>query len=385
MQRRGPPERLRRGCHRQMAAEGKVATRPTAIAFICGASMSLHQILEVFRDPGHLLRSALDRSRPICASDATRPLAAAIMVSQCDKQCVASVSAARDRRLCRCRCRLAPPVARLPPLLAADPPHAPFQRRAAASLSPQWCRPRSQCGLPTMPAPRSQSIRQQQHALHRRRRHPQPTATAMQHRHQRTRTRRSKVRVWLCSMKQCMTMHASPFAGCCPVLLAGSSARPALCRKPNSHSSIPPPSPLSAVTYIQQDRGMDTGTAALMGGAAGLMTGVLLAEATQPHYGWYGPACGPTVIGARARGLVVWCMVACPMRSPASATLHAWLPWLLSMSRRRVPAPYVPCCAAYRCCHCRCTLRTCPAAQHPAHCRCHLDTSSCRCREHNHY
>lgn len=44
---------------------------------------------------------------------------------------------------------------------------------------------------------------------------------------------------------------------------------------------------------------MDAGTAAMMGGAAGLMTGVLLAEATQPHYGggWYGPPCGPTVIG----------------------------------------------------------------------------------------
>jgi hypothetical protein len=45
---------------------------------------------------------------------------------------------------------------------------------------------------------------------------------------------------------------------------------------------------------------MDTGTAAMMGGAAGLMTGVLLAEATQPHYGygggWYGPPCGPTII-----------------------------------------------------------------------------------------
>ena len=63
-----------------------------------------------------------------------------------------------------------------------------------------------------------------------------------------------------------------------------------------------PPLPLPtyrAVTYIQQERGMDAGTAAMMGGAAGLMTGVLLAEATQPHYGggWYGPPCGPTVIG----------------------------------------------------------------------------------------
>lgn len=44
---------------------------------------------------------------------------------------------------------------------------------------------------------------------------------------------------------------------------------------------------------------MDTGTAAMMGGAAGLMTGVLLAEATQPHYSWGGGYCGPpTIIGA---------------------------------------------------------------------------------------
>ncbi len=51
---------------------------------------------------------------------------------------------------------------------------------------------------------------------------------------------------------------------------------------------------------------MDAGTAAMMGGAAGLMTGVLLAEATQPHYGygWYGPSCGPTVIGERGAGRV---------------------------------------------------------------------------------
>lgn len=50
---------------------------------------------------------------------------------------------------------------------------------------------------------------------------------------------------------------------------------------------------------------MDAGTAAMMGGAAGLMTGVLLAE---PHYGggWYGPPCGPTVIGACMKRAGIW-------------------------------------------------------------------------------
>lgn len=104
-----------------------------------------------------------------------------------------------------------------------------------------------------------------------------------------------------------LVLHAQPFTGCCPVLLAGGSLT--RCLPQAKQPSIPLPSPLSAVTYIQQDRGMDTGTAALMGGAAGLMTGVLLAEATQPHYGWYGPACGPTVIGAWGLGIGWLCGV----------------------------------------------------------------------------
>ena len=82
---------------------------------------------------------------------------------------------------------------------------------------------------------------------------------------------------------------------------------------------------------------MDAGTAAMMGGAAGLMTGVLLAEATQPHYGWGGGSCGPpTIIGAAAASWL-WGGSAGPLASSTGAHAHARLP-MQARDARAAPA-----------------------------------------------